>query len=118
MCETDSCKTKTIEKCEVQENGIIRNHDGWIIGRLVDKVKFDSEHLNNQHPNKVLETNIEAFIDDLIEGNLFSGSQQNRIILEFAVKHNLPLTEKQCEMGHYNSPSNPYDPTAASRLRK
>lgn len=30
---------------EVQENGIIRNKLGRLIGRLVDSVRFDSEHV-------------------------------------------------------------------------
>jgi len=38
------CKIIKIE-AEVQENGIIRNSKGYLIGRLVDKISFDSEHI-------------------------------------------------------------------------
>jgi len=47
MCECDYCPTKKLNDVEVQENGIIRNSKGRLIGRLVDEIKFDSEHLNS-----------------------------------------------------------------------
>ena len=37
----DACKTKTLE-VEVQENGIIRGPDGWIIARLGPGVTFEN----------------------------------------------------------------------------
>ena len=43
----DSCKTKTLNDVTVQENGIIRNSKGIIIGSTVDDVDFDSEHLED-----------------------------------------------------------------------
>lgn len=41
----DCCRTKILNNVLVQENGIMRNKAGRIIGRLVDDVKFDSPHL-------------------------------------------------------------------------
>ena len=44
----DACKVKT-RVVDIQENGIIRNEDGYIIGRLVDEIGFDSEHLQERN---------------------------------------------------------------------
>lgn len=41
----DGCKTIVINNVIIQENGIIRNADDHIIGRLADDVDFTSEHL-------------------------------------------------------------------------
>jgi hypothetical protein len=43
---SDFIKTKTIHSVLIQENGWIRNSKGYIIGRLTDRVSFDSEHIN------------------------------------------------------------------------
>jgi len=37
---SDACKTKIVE-VEIQENGIIRDSDGFIIARLVKDVNFE-----------------------------------------------------------------------------
>ena len=42
----DVCRVKTMDGIEIQENGIVRNCDGWIIARLVDKVNFESKLLD------------------------------------------------------------------------
>ncbi len=42
----DVCLIKPLNGVVVQQNGIIRNSKGRIIGRTVDDVPFDSEHLN------------------------------------------------------------------------
>ena len=39
-------KTKQIQSVVIQENGIIRNSKGYLIGRLVSGINFDSDHLN------------------------------------------------------------------------
>jgi len=39
------CPVKTLNNVEVQSNGIIRNGKGYIIGRVSDDIKFDSDHL-------------------------------------------------------------------------
>ncbi len=44
----DACKVKT-RVVDIQENGIIRNEDGYIIARLVDGIDFDSEHLQERN---------------------------------------------------------------------
>lgn len=44
----DACKTKKLKNIIVQENGIIRNSRGRIIGRTVDDVDFESKHLDDQ----------------------------------------------------------------------
>ena len=36
----DSINVKVIDQVEIQENGIIRNRHGWIIGRLNEEVEF------------------------------------------------------------------------------
>lgn len=41
----DCCRTKILNDVLVQENGIIRNKAGRIIGRLDNDIKFDSPHL-------------------------------------------------------------------------
>ena len=49
----DACKSKPMNGIHVQENGIIRNLGGQIIGRLVDGVGFNSPLLvgtNNIEP--------------------------------------------------------------------
>lgn len=36
----------------IQENGIIRAPDGYLIGRLTDEIEFDSEHLIQELPKE------------------------------------------------------------------
>ena len=43
----NAIKAKNISSVTIQGNGIIRNSKGYLIARLVDDVKFDSEHLND-----------------------------------------------------------------------
>jgi len=43
----DMCNTVTLNGVIIQENGIIRNNKGHLIGRLVDMVNFESEHIQN-----------------------------------------------------------------------
>jgi hypothetical protein len=38
-------KTRVVD---IQEDGVIRNEDGYIIARLVDGIDFDSEHLQEK----------------------------------------------------------------------
>ena len=40
----DVCKTKEI-MVTIQENGLIRAPDGYIVARLDDEINFDSDHL-------------------------------------------------------------------------
>lgn len=44
----DCIKTKVLDGVIVQENGIIRNKRGYLIGRLVDEIDFDSKHLESE----------------------------------------------------------------------
>jgi hypothetical protein len=44
MC--DSIKCVVLKDVLVQENGIIRNSDGYLIARLVDGMDFESEHVS------------------------------------------------------------------------
>lgn len=41
----NTIESVTLQDVEVQENGIIRNEKGRLIGRLVDDVEFESEHV-------------------------------------------------------------------------
>jgi len=41
----DACQIKT-RVVDIQENGIIRGEDGYIIGRLSSDIDFESEHLD------------------------------------------------------------------------
>lgn len=41
----DTIESVILNKVEVQENGIIRNEKGYLIGRLVDGVEYESEHI-------------------------------------------------------------------------
>jgi len=43
----DMCNTVTLNGVIIQENGIIRNNKGNIIGRLIDTVNFESKHIQN-----------------------------------------------------------------------
>lgn len=43
---SDSIKTKTINNVLIQENGIIRNSKGYLIGRTTE-IEFDSKHLDH-----------------------------------------------------------------------
>lgn len=54
---SDECKIKILT-VNVQENGIIRNLSGYMIGRLYDRVSFDSEYLN-EPPVESVETWLE-----------------------------------------------------------
>ena len=46
--------TVILRNVEVQENGIIRNEKGYLIGRLVDSVDFKGEHVSGiATPHKV-----------------------------------------------------------------
>jgi hypothetical protein len=38
----DAIKTKTLDNVLIQENGIIRDNTGLLIGRLVDDIKFEN----------------------------------------------------------------------------
>jgi len=49
----DICKSKTLNNVLVQENGIIRDSSGWIIGRLSFTATFDS--LTNTKDAKIAE---------------------------------------------------------------
>jgi hypothetical protein len=42
----DGIKVKTISKVMIQENGIIRNSNGLLIGRLTSDIDFKSEDIN------------------------------------------------------------------------
>ena len=42
----DTCRTMTINGVEIQENGIIRNCEGRLIGRLSEDINFYSEDLS------------------------------------------------------------------------
>jgi len=49
-----SIETIILQNIEVQANGIIRNSKGYLIGRLVNSVDFEGEHiklLNEQSPD-------------------------------------------------------------------
>lgn len=41
----DAIKTYTLSNVTVQENGIIRNESGYLIGRLCDDVEFEGQHV-------------------------------------------------------------------------
>ena len=43
--EISSIETVTLQNVEVQQNGIIRNSKGHLIGRLVDSVDFEGEYI-------------------------------------------------------------------------
>jgi len=45
---SDFIKTKTIQSVLIQENGIIRNSKGYLIGRLVGEIDFNLEHINDK----------------------------------------------------------------------
>ena len=40
-------KTYILNNVEIQQNGIIRNSEGYLIGRLVDNVDFEGEHIKD-----------------------------------------------------------------------
>lgn len=42
----DACEEKILSSVTIQENGIIRNSKGRLIGRLVEDVSFNSRHLS------------------------------------------------------------------------
>ena len=62
----DFCQTKHLQQVSVQENGIIRNSDGYLIGRTCD-LDFDSPHLNGSEPNSVLRTAICRIMSDMLD---------------------------------------------------
>lgn len=43
----DECKVKVLNGVIVQENGIIRNSRGYLIGRISDEIGFESDHLKD-----------------------------------------------------------------------
>lgn len=45
---SDLCKTLILKEVTIQENGIIRNKEGCIIGNLTENVCFDSKHLKQE----------------------------------------------------------------------
>jgi len=55
----DTCEMLTMDGVQIQQNGIIRNSEGRLIGRLDKEVGFDSEHLK-RIPQKGTSVN-EAF---------------------------------------------------------
>ena len=44
----DAIEIKTISKVMIQKNGIIRNSNGRLIGRLSDDIDFKSDDINNE----------------------------------------------------------------------
>ena len=48
----DSIETVTLNNVEVQANGIIRNSAGYLIGRLVDSVSFQGQHVRGFIPKE------------------------------------------------------------------
>ena len=38
----DSCKIKYLNNVEIQQNGIIRNENGYIIARLIEGIDFET----------------------------------------------------------------------------
>lgn len=62
----DTCKTKKLTNITVQENGIVRNSEGYLIARLVYGIGFGSEHLISKEV-KMKKDNKESGFYDLDE---------------------------------------------------
>lgn len=65
----DSCKCLVLDGAYVQENGIIRNKDGYLIGRLSNDIDFNSEHIQtfakpDKHICSKCEEEVSPFDDD------------------------------------------------------
>ena len=62
----DFCPTKELNGAYVQENKFIRNHKGYLIGRLTESVSYDSEHIVSKEITVEDAMNVikKAMIDD------------------------------------------------------
>jgi len=60
----DMCKIKILNGVQVQENGIIRNKDGYYLGRIED-IDFDSTHLIDKS-EKMVDIEIDFDEGDLL----------------------------------------------------
>ncbi len=63
----DVCQVKILERIQVQENGIIRNSDGYLIGRLSKDMDFESPHLVASTTNSVLRTAICRIMSEMLD---------------------------------------------------
>lgn len=73
----DSINSVVLHNVEVQENGIIRNSKGRIIGRLVDDVEYKGEHVvgNVKKENKSIRIPVSTNdAEELREGSTFEWS--------------------------------------------
>ncbi len=69
----DCCGVVLLTEVLLQENGIMRNRDGFIIARLVDGVSFNSERIR---PN-ILKAEHVAVIDTYDFGHVFAKLQDH-----------------------------------------
>lgn len=76
----DYIATKRLDGVEVQENGIIRNSEGYLIGRLSDEIDFDSEHLNVTSKEDVGCINVLKEANKAMEGVLETIGQRLGIV--------------------------------------
>ncbi|MBW1812110.1 MAG: hypothetical protein JRJ39_00180 [Deltaproteobacteria bacterium] len=59
----DFCKTVTMNEMIIQENGIIRNKKGYLVGRLVSEIEFNSEHIQGEKGMEPFREELEQLIN-------------------------------------------------------
>jgi len=101
----NSIPSVILNDVEVQMNGIIRNSKGYLIGRLVNEVEFQGEHIKGLKPNK--ETNWK--ISDLVQRAVSLGNSkfshahlrqemEDEIVKEAQSLLDLSLSEQQTRL--------------------
>jgi hypothetical protein len=78
----NSCiRTKTLT-VDIQENGIIRNKKGYLIGRLSDEVDFDGEHIVEKQVVTNLPTAEELFLKTTFPTKFKENPEEVKLWLE------------------------------------
>ena len=67
----DMCRTIPLAGISVQENGIIRDKEGWIIARLVKEVAFETLLKRTRHKRQ---KRLVLWLSTLMIQNVFVGS--------------------------------------------
>ena len=76
---SDFCPTKELNGAYVQENKWIRNHKGYLIGRLTDTVSYESEHIVSKEPSSEEDKQVIENLKDALKvfADYFEGDLKN-----------------------------------------
>ena len=104
----DTINSIILNNVEIQENGIIRNSKGYLIGRLVEGIDYNGEHIqlltDNMPKDNFIEERVkEAHIKWLSKAETAIINEQEMTVLPYgylgqALKEELELQAKEFEV--------------------